>query len=65
MSETVLFQTIQDRTVGGLIFMVDMFSPPKFNVKEVLYLEKGRIGTWGQVVNGWIKQMNEANEWRI
>ena len=38
--------------------MVDMFSPPKFNVKEVLYisfawnkvcLEKSRIGTWRQM----------------
>ena len=38
--------------------MVDMFSPPKFNVKKVLYtsfawnkvcLEKIRIGTWRQM----------------
>ena len=44
----------------GTCVLVVMLSPPKFNV-EVLYLEKGRIGTWRQMKEG-MKPMSKGYE---
>ena len=49
--------------VRGLIFMVDMLSPPKCNVKEVLYILALLGIRHMEKSSKWMKQMNEEKIW--